>query len=293
MEPSVRCALVQMAPALGLLRSNLERHLEWLQTPEARQADLVVFPELSLTGYLLQDLVAEVALPVTEGGFLKPLVEASRERDVVVGLVEQSPQFLFHNTALYLSGGRILHAHRKVYLPTYGMFDEGRYFAPGASFEAFETRFGRMGLLICEDAWHLSAPYLLALQGAHTLLVTAGSPGRGLAVSGSEAASVRTWERVGQTLSQFLTTHWVYVNRVGYEDGLAFAGGSYVSDPFGDLLLDGDENREAVYRADLDLGRVRRARTLTPLLRDEKPELVLRHLERLVSRAGAPDRSGP
>ncbi len=282
MNTVLRLALVQMAPALGLPQRNLDAHLAWLDSPEARDADLVVFPELSLTGYLLQDLVAEVARPLTEGGFLEPLVEASRHRDILVGLVEESPRFLFHNAAVYLSQGKILHVHRKVYLPTYGMFDEGRYFAAGKEFRAFDTRFGRLGILICEDAWHLSSSYLLALQGAHTLLAASGSPGRGLATDKGQATSVQTWERVGQTLSQFLTVHWAYVNRVGYEDGLAFAGGSYVSDPFGELLLDGEENKEAIYRVDLPLAAVRRARTLTPLLRDEKPELVLMQLSEIV-----------
>jgi len=279
---TVRIALVQMAPALGDLERNLEAHLRWLKTPEAREADLIVFPELSLTGYLLQDLVAEVAVPVVEEGFLCPLLKAAGSRDVVFGLVEQSQGFLFHNAAVYASGGRILHVHRKVYLPTYGMFDEGRYFAAGRRFEVFDTRFGKLGLLVCEDAWHLSSPYLLALQGAHTLLVLSGSPGRGLTAREKEAASVQAWERVGKVLSQFLTVHWAYVNRVGYEDGLAFAGGSYVADPFGNLLVEAAENTEGIYRADMPLSALRRARTLTPLLRDEKPELVLRTLREII-----------
>ena len=283
MSDTLNLALVQMAPAMGLALENLDKHLEFLASPEAKGADIVVFPELSLTGYLLQDLVAEVAVPSSDLTIIKPLIDASRERDIVVGLVLQSREFLFYNAALYLSKGEVQHIHRKVYLPTYGMFDEGRYFAAGKLFETFETPFGRMGILICEDAWHLSAPYLLALQGAHTLLVMSGSPGRGW-TGGGPVASVQTWERVGQALSQFLTVNWVYVNRVGYEDGLAFAGGSYVSDPFGNLLLDGGENVEAVYATSINLGAVRRARTATPLLRDEKPELVARHLNALLER---------
>jgi predicted amidohydrolase len=274
----IKVALVQMAPALGDFDRNLQTHLRWLETPEAKEADLVIFPELSLTGYLLQDLVAEVAIPLAEDRTLAPLLDAAGDRDVVFGLVERSSGFLFYNAAVYASRGRLVHVHRKVYLPTYGMFDEGRYFAAGRRFQAFDTRFGKLGLLICEDAWHLSSPYLLALQGAHTLLVLSGSPGRGLAVKGAEAASVQAWERVGKVLSQFLTVHWAYVNRVGYEDGLAFAGGSYVADPFGELLLDGAQNAEAIYRADLPLSSLRRARTLTPLIRDEKADLVLRNL---------------
>ena len=269
-----------MAPALGDVERNLHAHLAWLSRPEVEEADLVVFPELSLTGYLLQDLVAEVARPVRTGGLLAPLVAESLRRDIVVGMVEQSDDFLFYNVAVYLSGGEIRHVHRKVYLPTYGMFDEGRYFAAGRSFDVVPTRFGKLGLLLCEDAWHLSSSYLLSLQGAHALVVLSGSPGRGWA-GGGPVASVQTWERVGQVLSQFLTVYWVYVNRVGYEDGLAFAGGSYVADPFGNLLLDGAENREALYTVRTPFAALRRARTLTPLLRDEKPHLVLDHLRRL------------
>lgn len=286
MEDCFTLALVQMAPSMGLTLKNLDMHLEYLASPEVKGADLVLFPELSLTGYLLQDLVAEVAVRENDTTLLAPLLKASRERDIVVGLVLQSPDFLFYNAALYLSGGEIKHIHRKVFLPTYGMFDEGRYFAAGNTFKAFDTRFGKIGLLLCEDAWHLSASYLLAMQGAHTLAVLSGSPGRGWK-GGGPVASVQTWERVGQTLSQFLTVNWVYVNRVGYEDGLAFSGGSYLSDPFGNLLLDGDENVEAVYKARVSLGAVRRARTATPLLRDEKPNLVKRHLERLLNEENA------
>jgi len=280
MSESPKIALVQMAPKLGDLEANVDAHLEWLDRREAKEADIVVFPELSLTGYLLQDLVAEVARPLDPDGVLAPLLERSRDRDIAVGLVEQSEEFLFYNTAVYLSGGRIHHVHRKVYLPTYGMFDEGLFFAAGDSFRAFETRFGKMGILVCEDAWHLSSSYLLSLQGARVLLVMAGSPGRGWA-GGGPVASVQTWERVGQVLSQFLTVYWVYVNRVGYEDGLAFAGGSYVSDPFGNLLLDGAENREEISLVETPYSALRRARTLTPLLRDEKPHLVLKQLRAL------------
>jgi len=280
MSESPKIALVQMAPKLGDLEANVDAHLEWLDRREAKEADLVVFPELSLTGYLLQDLVAEVARPLDPDGLLAPLIERSRDRDIAVGLVEQSEEFLFYNTAVYLSEGRIHHVHRKVYLPTYGMFDEGLFFAAGDSFRAFPTRFGKMGILVCEDAWHLSSSYLLSLQGARVLLVMAGSPGRGWA-GGGPVASVQTWERVGQVLSQFLTVYWVYVNRVGYEDGLAFAGGSYVSDPFGNLLLDGAENREEISLVETPYSALRRARTLTPLLRDEKPHLVLKQLRAL------------
>ncbi|MEJ2367282.1 MAG: nitrilase-related carbon-nitrogen hydrolase [Acidobacteriota bacterium] len=281
MTDHIKMGVVQMAPSLGNLEHNLQSHLDWLKRDEIKDADIVVFPELSLTGYLLQDLVAEVANPVRpESPLLAPLLKESLRRDIVVGMVEQSSDFLFYNSAVYLSKGGIRHVHRKVYLPTYGMFDEGRYFAAGSLFRPVETAFGRIGILICEDAWHVSSPYLLALQGAHTLIVLSGSPSRGWS-GGGAAASVRAWERVGKVLSQFLTVHWVYVNRVGYEDGLAFAGGSYIAGPSGDILLDGEENKEDVYQVELSLPALRRARTLTPILRDEKRHVVLEHLKRI------------
>ena len=213
----VTVALAQIKPKLGCIADNLAIIEAAIERGIREKAGLIIFPELALTGYFLKDLVPEVALPLHAPEIAR-LVELSRHISIAVGFVEVSSDYRFFNSALYLEGGEIKHVHRKVYLPTYGMFDEGRYFAAGRHFKAFDTRFGRLGVLICEDAWHLSSSYLLALQGAHTLLVMSGSPGRGLATDRVEATSVQTWERVGQTLSQFLTLHWAYVNRVGYED---------------------------------------------------------------------------
>jgi len=112
--------------------------------------DLLVFPELSLTGYFLKDLVAETAIPL-HGGVMDELRGLSRDLDVVVGAVVEDPDHRYFNSSLYFSGGELVHLHRKVYLPTYGMFDEQRYFAPGNRFRSFKTGFGRAGMLVCED----------------------------------------------------------------------------------------------------------------------------------------------
>src|SRR5262245_24233345 len=140
---TLRLALAQIEPVLGDLDSNVSRHLTWARKAVRAGADLVVFPELSLTGYPLQDLVAEVAVPLHPPRPLQPLLDMSRRIAMVVGLVEETPAHRFHNSALFLSGGRVRHVHRKVYLPTYGMFDEGRFFAAGDRLEAFATPFGR------------------------------------------------------------------------------------------------------------------------------------------------------
>ena len=127
----LRVALAQLEPVLGDVRANVERHADWVRRAARQGADLVVFPELSLTGYLLQDLVSEVAVSLARTRVLRPLLDLSRDIAIVAGLVEETPGHRFHNAALFLHGDEILHVHRKVYLPTYGMFDEGRFFAPG------------------------------------------------------------------------------------------------------------------------------------------------------------------
>ena len=145
-------ALSQMNTRLGDVNYNLARHLEIIHQAKNQGADLVIFPELSLTGYVLQDLVPTVAIhPTRDDPVFKPLLEASNDIDVVVGFVDEDRRNRFFISAAYLSKGEVVHVHHKVYLPTYGLFDEGRFFAWGDGIRAFDTRFGRMGILICED----------------------------------------------------------------------------------------------------------------------------------------------
>src|SRR5881397_3088158 len=158
---NMRVALAQVAPVLGNVAANLRMHRKSVQAASRAGVDLVIFPELSLTGYLLQDLVPEVALRIERNPEIRELLKLSRSVALAVGFVEESQDHRFYNSALFLAGGKILHCHRKVYLPTYGMFDEGREFAAGSGFSAFSTPLGRFGILISEDAWHPSASYLL------------------------------------------------------------------------------------------------------------------------------------
>ena len=160
---------------------NLEKHLTVIQEASSRGADLVVFPELSLTGYVLQDLASAVSCrPRSDDPVFQVLLAASQKLDIVVGFVEEDVRNRFYIASAYLSRGEVLHVHRKVYLPTYGLFDEGRFFAWGDAVQAFDTPFGRVGMLICEDFWHASPPYLLWLDGADVFLFMSASPGRGL-----------------------------------------------------------------------------------------------------------------
>ncbi len=231
-----KITLAQITTRLGDVPANLEKHLELIQQAKSRDTDLLVFPELSLTGYVLQDLVPSVAQhPTAEDPIFKHLVKASEDLDLVVGFVDEDPRHRFYIASAYLSGGRVIHVHHKVYLPTYGLFDEGRFFAWGNSISAFDTRFGRIGLLICEDFWHVSPPYLLWLDGADILVFSSASPGRGLN-DHEKLKSARWVERVNKSYASQFTSFVVHCNRVGYEDGLNFWGGSTVFDPRGELV---------------------------------------------------------
>jgi predicted amidohydrolase len=283
----ITLGLAQINTHLGDVQANLEKHLEIVSQARQKGADLLVFPELSLTGYVLQDLVSSVARrPSPEDAIFRPLLQVSRELDLVVGFVDEDQRHRFFIAAAYLSQGEVVHVHHKVYLPTYGLFDEGRFFAWGDAIRAFDTRFGRVGILICEDFWHASPPYLLWLDGAELLLLTSASPGRGLNQE-AQLESARWVEHINRAYASLFTNFVVHANRVGYEDGLNFWGGSTAFDPDGELIAKGPYHQEALTLAELDLNQLHRTRARLPLLRDERTALVQRELERILSRADA------
>lgn len=280
----ISLALAQINTVLGDVGANLEMHIA--RAEEARQAgaDLIVFPELSLTGYALQDIAPTVAISASRSDpVFKPLLEASKGLDLVVGFVDEDARHRFSISGAYLSKGEIVHVHNKVFLPTYGLFDEGRFFARGECIRAFNTRFCRMGLLICEDFWHASPPYLLWLDGAEVLLLTSASPGRGLGEE-PQLESARWVEHINQAYASLFTNFVVHANRVGYEDGLNFWGGSTVFDPNGELLVKGPYHQETIVQVEIDLNQLHRTRTRLPLLRDERPELVFREMGRIIGK---------
>ena len=278
----LKIALAQINTVLGDVERNLAKHLDYVEQAKQQGADLLVFPELSLTGYVLQDLVPGVARHADPADpVLASLLNASQSMDLVVGFVEEDVRNRFHISAAYLSDHKILHVHRKVYLPTYGLFDEGRFFAEGERVQAFHTRFGRVGMLICEDFWHASPPYLLWLDGADLFLFTSASPGRGL-TSDPKLSTTRWVETINQAYAGLFTSFVVHSNRAGYEDGLHFWGGSTIFNPNGELLTQAPYHREALCIAELDLNQLHRTRARLPLLRDERAMLVQRELDRIL-----------
>jgi NAD+ synthase (glutamine-hydrolysing) len=280
----LKIGLAQISPRLGDVQANLDKHLAFVERAAAQGVELLVFPELSLTGYMLQDLVHEVArVPAPDDPLLAPLLEASHKLDLVVGFAERDVRGRLFTSGAYLSQGRMVHVHRKVYLPTYGMFDESRDFDWGEEVRAFDTRFGRMGLLICEDFWHAGPPYLLWLDGADVMLLTSASPGRGIDHRGKLSSS-RFVELVNQAYASLFGCFMIHANRVGFEDGVNFWGGSTVYDPEGELVVQAPYFEESLLVTMLDLSALRRARARLPLLRDERPELMLRELERILNK---------
>lgn len=271
--------LAQSDWTLGDRDRNLARHREWVERAKDAGVELLIFPELSLTGYFLKDLVAESAITV-DGPVMKELRALSTRTDVVLGAVIEEPDHRYFNASLYLSGGELVHLHRKVYLPTYGMFDEQRYLASGDRFRSFKTSYGRAGMLVCEDVWHLSSAYILGLQGVDMIICPSASPGRGI-TNDERLGTADSYGLLGRTYAQFLTTFFLYCNRVGYEDGANFWGGSMIIGPNGDMIAQQEDADEALVVATLDLGDVRRERLANPLLRDEHLELTINELRQV------------
>jgi predicted amidohydrolase len=285
---TVRVALAQMAPALGQLDVNLARHHDLIKEARSKGADLVVFPELGLTGYQLQDLAAEVSLRLDDVR-LADLAAACTEMSVIVSFVEESADHRLFIAAALLEDGEIRHVHRKLFLPTYGLFDERRFFAHGDILRAVPSRLGvGMGIAICEDFWHLPVPELLALDGAQILVNVSSSPGRDLAATNEVGLGTATsWRNLMRTYAQLTTTFVIFCNRVGVDESISFWGGSEIIGPTGAAVLSAPLYDEGLFVADIVTADIRRERISLPLLRDERPEFQVRELSRIVAeRAG-------
>lgn len=283
-----RIALAQLAPRLGRLDENLDTHRRVLAEARSGGADLVVFPELGLTGYQLQDLSGEVAMRLDDPR-LGALAQETRGTSAIVSFVEEAPDHRLFIAAALLEDGELRHVHRKVYLPTYGLFDERRFFGAGEIVRSAPSRIGvPIGLAVCEDFWHLPVPMLLALDGAQVLVNVSSSPGRDVAAVNEVGLGTATsWRALMKTYAMLTTSFVVFCNRVGVDESVTFWGGSEVIGPDGETRFRAPLHDEGVFTVEIDLADVRRERIVLPVLRDERPELVRRQLERVLrQRAG-------
>ena len=284
----LRVSLAQIAPQLGQLEANFARHHELIDEARGHGAGLVVFPELGLTGYQLQDLAAEVAMRLDDPR-LAGLAEATDGLSAIVSFVEESADHRLFIAAALLEDGRVRHVHRKLFLPTYGLFDERRFFAAGDLLRATPSRLGvGLGIAVCEDFWHLSVPQLLALDGAQILVNVSSSPGRDLAATNEVGLGTATsWRNLMRTYAQLTTSIAIFCNRVGVDESISFWGGSEVIGPNGQALFSAPLFEEGLFSVDVPLADLRRERVALPLLRDERLELHAREINRIIAeRAG-------
>lgn len=294
---SIQLAVAQFTPKKGDYAGNLSRLGELFAQVDTLhpRPQLLTLPESALTGYFLEGGVREVA--ITAGALARDLNELYRERvkgprmlDVAIGFYEQYQNKLF-NSALYVTlGGAeavVRHVHRKIFLPTYGMFDEERFVERGREIRAFDTPLGRVALLVCEDAWHSLSGTIAALDGAQMILLLAAPPARGPwpQENGNVPASVNRWERLARDIAE---EHGVFValaNLVGSEGGKMFPGASMVMGPKGELRVRGPLWEEAIVTSALDFDDVTRARADMPLVADL--EVMIPHLVTNIERIGA------
>ncbi len=223
----MRITLAQTSPKLN--RSNLEEIVEIIKTHKS-ESDLIVFPELSLNGYLLQDKLFEDAWELSE---LIELQELSKDIDIAVGVALRDGDG-FRNAGLYFSQGKLLNQHNKVHLPNYGMFEEARYFSAGDEFESFMVGNRKTSMLVCEDLWHKSVHHDIIKENPDLVVALVASPARGFSDNGLEIQ--KQWYEIIKTIAKEADTKVVFVNRVGFEDGLGFWGGSCILNENAEIL---------------------------------------------------------
>ena len=274
---ALRVTLAQVDCTLGDVEANLRRAGEVLARARSERADLVVFPELSLTGYPIGPAGEDISQEA-----VATLLRTDGTPAVVVGFSEAG-RLHTYNSAAYIEGGSLRHVHRKLYLPTYGSFEERKHFSPGQAMRAFDTRFGPMAILICNDVWQPMLPFLAVQDGGRVLLVPANSsrtrfPGL--------TDMPREWRDINRFHARMLESYVVFVNRVGTEGEFGFWGGSHVIDPWGDVVCEAPLDEPAVLTVELDLLNVRRRRREMPLVKEARLALLAREVERLSEEGG-------
>jgi predicted amidohydrolase len=277
---ALRLALVQLDVRLGDLEHNLARAAELVRRARASDADPVVLPELALSGYRVGDVADDLSLACDDER-LAALVAEAGNAAILVGFAERTRLHVY-NAAAYFEAGALVHLHRKLYLPTYGIYEERKHFSPGGSLRAFDARLGRLAMLVCNDAWQLPLPFLAVQDAAEMLLV----PSASAAAAYPGSLDTRSyWRDITRFYGRMLESYVVFVNRVGREEGLEFWGGSHVVDPCGEVVAAAADHEETVLVCDVDLAAVGARRRAVPLVREARLGLIAREVERLLGPA--------
>jgi len=277
----MKVAIAQVTSVIGDLEKNIQHHLKFCDEAIKNKAELIVFPELSLTGYSLKDINFVISLELEKTELLNELKQKSRKISIVCGLVEEDDNFAIYNSGVFVSDGEIKFTHRKMYPPTYGLFEEFRYFSRGVECKAHNTKFGKIGLLVCEDLWHLSLPYTVTMDGAQIIIGIAASPTR-LAVNYEKFKNYEVNSEQHRAYARILSSYFIFSNKVGFEDGINFWGGSEIVDPFGNVIASAKLFEEDIIYADINLEEVRRARHQARHFLDEDLDLTIKNLKKIL-----------
>jgi|SRR5579872_2122018 len=286
MPENVAVAIVQSKPRKGRYDENLNELREIFAQLAGSESppELIVLPEAALTGYFLEGAVYELARSAEQfaADLARVWNEAARgnNADVVCGFYENSGG-TYYNSALYLEctngAHRIVHVHRKMFLPTYGVFDEERFLSRGRRLQVFETRLGKTAMLICEDVWHAIMPTIAAIKGAQVLIIPSAAPGRGIEED-DELGSIGRWREILHATAAEHGVYILYAGLAGFEGGKGMTGSSRVVDPHGRTLVLAPALGAHIIRAQMDMREIDLARARFPLLGDLNavlPDLLL------------------
>lgn len=279
----MRISLAQVDARLGDIDANMSRAEDVVARAVAESTDLVVFPELHLSGYSVGEVDADLSLRPDDPRIEK-LARHTGRAGLLIGFVESGPRGHTYNSTAYYEGGRLVHVHRKLYLPQYAPFEERNHFSPGQTLRAFpvggETR---TAVLLCNDAWQPQLAFLATQDGAQVLLVPAASA---QSIFPERYQSHEYWHNITQFYGRMFQLYVVFVNRVGSEGQLRFWGGSHVVGPWGNLVAEAAREQEELLTVDIDLAQVRRRRRQVPLVREARLGLLQREVARLLEEGG-------
>lgn len=279
----MKVALAQINPASGDVQANLETHIDYIQRSIDAGADLIVFPELSLSGETLGPEAEDVSLAAGSPA-VNAILQLSDQIDIVVGVNERSETSLYdrYNAAFYFSERTLVHRHRKLFLVNYAVFEEAKHYAPGYNLQAFDTRLGRVCMLVCNDVWHAPSPYIAALDGAEILIVPTNSA-RGTLKNRLDIPT--TWEHMNRAYSAMLGFYTIFVNRVGTRRDMygeyPYWGGSEIIDAQGQVVVKAPYDEEALMFGEIDTAEVSLQRYRAPLVRDARLWLYQQEIDRL------------
>ncbi|RBP85477.1 putative amidohydrolase [Cytobacillus firmus] len=274
----MKIGIAQVAPLFGNVQANLSQ-MKDIMHENSGKAELLVFPELSLTGYDLKDQLFNVALTIDAKEILQVCeISADTGVNVVFGFVEKGKGEQIYNSAIMIQNGKITSVQRKIYPTNYGDFEEAKYFARGKKVNMDQIDSFISSMLICNDVWHPSLPHIAAHHHTSLLIALINSPEGGL---GSEYSSSTGWERVGQFYASVYGCYVVLVNRVGIENGIMFYGNSKVINPYGEVILQCPYGDPAVQICEIDYKAVKEIRKLLPIMRDEDVHITLKHFKEI------------